>query len=559
MRRIAQVLVGITLTLLLSQTGYAQDVQPKKDSWEKDGELESMEIEIVKERQITLPKANRNFEKIPPRASEPITPPITYDFRSFSFQAPQVALSVKPLKLKAESKSDVYGGFVRVGYGNYASPLLEAFINSRRDKNKLVGAHAYHYSSGKGPVDGKNSGAGSTGISLYGKSFSDLFALSGNIGFDNRTTHFYGYPEEAVFNRDTLKQSFTLFKMSGTVANSKKADFSYKLGGAFSHMADKYKGRESEVNLAFQSAYELSEDALIDLDVNYALISRKDVAVEAKPRSLFTVTPSYSFVIMDELKLQVGFTAAFENDSIDSKSAHVYPMAKASYPISPAVDLEASLSGGIEKVSWQSLVAENLWLAPNVPVFHSNKSFDFGAGIRAKLGNQVFTQAGLSFSSIKNLYSFVNLPQDQSKFAVVYDEGLVKRSNIYASVSYVQSQVARFLVRGDYFKYSAGDLTEVFHRPTYRFTVNGSFDLYDKVVLSADIIAQGGMKAYDANADQVIKLKNAFDLNAKGEYIFSESFSAFLQFNNITSNKYPVLLHYPVRGFQMTAGITWSF
>lgn len=547
------------LMTCLTLTNFAQETQPKKENWEKEGELESVEIEIVKERQITLPKANRNFEKIPPRPSEPIKPPITYDFRSFSFQAPQVSLSVKPLKLKAESKSNVYGGFIRAGYGNYASPLLEAFINSRRDKNKLVGAYAYHHSSGKGPVDGNNSGAGATGISLYGKSFSDLFALSGNISFDKRTTHFYGYPEGAILNTDTLEQSFILFKMGGEVTNSKNSDFSYTLGAAFSHMADKYDARESEVNLKFRSAYELDENSIIDLNADYALISRKDEAVEAKPRSLFTISPSYSFVVMDALKLKVGFVAAFENDTLDSKSAHVYPMANASYPLSPSVDVEAGLTGGIEKVSLQSLVTENMWLAPNVPVFHSNKSFDFTAGIRAKLGNKVFTQAGLGFSSIKNLYSYVNLPSDQSKFTTVYDEGLVKRSNIYAALSYSQSQIAKFLVRGDYYTYTAGDLNEVFHRPTYKLTINGSYNVYNKIILSADVIAQGGMKAYDATQDKVVKLKNAFDLNAKGEYIFSESFSAFLQFNNITSNKYPVLLHYPVRGLQVTAGITWSF
>jgi hypothetical protein len=67
------------------------------------------------------------------------------------------------------------------------------------------------------------------------------------------------------------------------------------------------------------------------------------------------------------------------------------------------------------------------------------------------------------------------------------------------------------------------------------------------------------MKAFDPVTEETETLKGAFDLNAKGEYLFSDSFSFFLQFNNITSSKYPVFLHYPVRGFQFTAGITWSF
>ena len=63
----------------------------------------------------------------------------------------------------------------------------------------------------------------------------------------------------------------------------------------------------------------------------------------------------------------------------------------------------------------------------------------------------------------------------------------------------------------------------------------------------------------DPVTDQKVSLKNAFDLNFKTEYLFSETFSAFIQLNNITSSKYPLFLNYPVRGFQATAGITWSF
>ena len=73
----------ITAIFLSVSPAFAQ----KKD-WGGEGELESVEIEIVKERQITVPKASRNFDKIPPRPSDPIKPPITYDFRAFNFQTP---------------------------------------------------------------------------------------------------------------------------------------------------------------------------------------------------------------------------------------------------------------------------------------------------------------------------------------------------------------------------------------------------------------------------------------------------------------------------------------
>ena len=550
------IFITLAIVFLSISEVYSQD---GKD-WEGDGEIENVEIEIVKERQITLPKANRNFEKIPPRASEPIKPPITYDFRSFSFQAPQINAQIRPLKLRQEQSSKVYGGYLRLGFGNYVSPLLEGYINTTRDRDKLVGAHVYHNSSDKGPVDGRNSGSGSSGISLFAKSFNESLAFSGTGGFENRTTHFYGYPEGQEVNASDIKQSFNRIRLSGDVSNTKNSDFSYKLGAGFSYLTDKYSARETEVGFNFKSAYELGEDSKIHLKADYYIISRKDEAIAVKPRNLFIVAPSYEIIPIDEFKVSVGLIAAFENDTIDSKSVHIYPDIKATYPLTPSIDVVATLTGGIEKVSLLSMSYENLWLGPNIPIFHTNKALDFGVGLNAKLGNKVSAHTGLSFASLKNLYYFVNSTFDQAKFTTVYDGGAgTKRTNFYAALSYAQSETAKIMLRGDYFGYGTSTITEAWHRPTYRLTVNGSYNLYDKILFTADLITQGGMRALDPVTDNTVKLDAAFDLNFKAEYLFSKSFSAFLQFNNITSTKYPIFLHYPVRGFQIMGGITWSF
>lgn len=542
---------------LLSFSTFAQD--PKKD-WSEDGEIENVEIEIVKEREITLPPANRNFEKVPPRASEPIKPPITYDFKSFNFQAPQINPQVRPLKLKQENPSNVYGGFLRVGYGNYVSPLLEAYYNTRRDKNKLVGAHLYHTSSDKGPVDGRNSGSGSSGLSVFGRSFTKGISLSGNAGFENRTTHFYGYPEGTEVEASSIKQSYNLLKLNGALSNAKNSDFSYKLGAGVSHLADKYDAKETEIDLEFGAAYEISEDSKINLKGDYFFINRKDVDVEKKARSLFVISPSFAFVPVEDLKVSVGFITAFENDTIDSKSIHVYPDIKASYPISPSVEAVASLSGGIDKVSLQSLSYENIWIAPNVPIFHTNRTIDFNVGLKAKLGNKVTAHSGLAVANLKNWYYFVNTNSDQSKFTTMYDGGSgTKRANLYGSISFVQSEVAKFMLRADLYRYSTARINEPWHRPTYKVTANAFYNLVGKFLFNVDVIAQGGMKAQEPITENVIKLDAAFDLNFKTEYLFSESFSAFIQLNNIASSKYPVFLYYPVRGFQIMGGITWSF
>jgi len=553
--------VASAVFVVTALTGYAQDPdKDKKKDWEGDGEIENVEIKIVKERQITLPEANRNFDKVPPRASEPIKPPITYDFKSVNFQPPPITMQLRPLKLKQEGESRVYGGYLRAGFGNYISPLLEAYYNTTRDKNKLLGAHLYHRSSDRGPVDGRNSGSGTSSLNVFGKTFNDAIALSGNVGYENRSTHFYGYPEGASFSPASIKQSFNLFKLYGDLTNASNTDFSYKLGAGFSHMSDKRSAKETQFDLVFRSAYKLNDDQKINIDADYTMINRKDANVDVGARNLFVVTPSFQFEPVEDLKVRAGFKVAYENDTIDSKDLHVYPDIEASYPITPSIDVVASLTGGIDKVSLQTLSYENMWLAPNVPIFHTNRAIEFAGGIKARLGSKVSAHAGVSMATLKNYYYFINSATDASEFDVVYDRGEgTRRVNLFLAMAYAQSEMAKFMLRADFYGYQTGTLEEAWHRPTYRVTANGSYNVYNKILLSADIIAQGGMKAWDPVTDKTVKLDAAFDLNFKAEYLFSQSFSIFVQLNNIVANKYPLFLNYPARGFQATAGITWSF
>jgi hypothetical protein len=537
----------VMLVFVVQQNAFAQD----------DGDLEDVEIEIVKERQITLPPATRNFEKVPPRPAETNKPAFQYDFRPFSFQAAQINPAIRPLKLKQEAASNVYGGYVSAGYGNYASPYLEGFINSKRDRNKLVGAHAFLRNSGKGPVDGKNSASGSSGASIYGKAFSDFISFSAEAGFENRFTHFYGYPEGTQVDAEDIRQAFNLFNLKGELSNTKNSTFAWQLGAEFSYLADKYEARESEGDFDFGSSYEISDKSLIAVAADYAIINRKDSLIEASPRSLLSVNPRYEFYPVENLKLSAGIVAAFENDSIDSKEVHAYPDVRASYPLSPSLEVIASLTGGMEKVSLKSLSNENIWIAANVPVFHTNKLLDLQVGLYSKIGNKIGVNGGFSLATLKNLYFFRNTVEDPSRFTVEYDD-VTDRLNFFASIAFAQTETFKFMLRGDVYSYST-DIEEAWHRPTYKVTGETSVNIFDKLLFDVNLISQGGMKAFDPVADTQVELDPAFDLNVRAEYLFSDSFSIFGQFNNITSSQYPLFFNYPVRGFQALGGITWSF
>jgi len=546
------------LLSFLGSIGLFFSVSGQDPNWEK-GELESVEIEIDIERKITLPQVNRNFEKIPPRASEPITPPISYSFLPLSFQTVPVKPLIKPLKVKQETPPNVWGGYLKGGYGNFVTPYLEGYINSVRDKSKLVGAHAWLKNSGKGPVDAQNSASGNYGLSVFGKTFSQVFSLGGDVSYENVYTHFYGYPEGLEVMRDTIRHAFDKFRLGMTFGNAKNSNFQYELGGNFNYLSDNFSARETEVVGNLGLKYNLDEQQAVQLKVKYFLINRKDELVAALPRNLLDGHIFYTFKPTDESRLTLGARVVYENDSIDNKDLHFYPDVSAAYTISPSVELVGSFSGGIDKVSLHSLIQDNLWLAPNIPIYHTNRKIETTASLRAKLGAKTLFQTGISLGSFENMVFFVNDSIDQAVFQTTYDRGTTKRSNLFISLSLAQARKGSLLLRGDAFNYSTNSLQEPWHRPSYRVSLSGSYNIVEKILVSMNFVTQGGMKAYDYTSKKVISLDEALDLSFKVEYIFSDSFSLFADFRNVLGNAYPIYLNYPVRGFQGLGGLTWSF
>ncbi|MBX2898910.1 MAG: hypothetical protein KF775_04645 [Cyclobacteriaceae bacterium] len=549
----------VVAVCLVSLPGLAQP--PAK--W-TEGEIEKVEVQIVKEKQITLPQANRNFEKVPPRPAEPIKPEIKYDFKNLSFTTPDYNPAIRPLRLQNEPISKIYGNYVSVGMGNYAAGFVDAYATTKRDKSKFYGVKLSHLGFGKGPVDGNNSAGATTQMRVFGKGFQKSVTVGGYLDYERIGAYFYGYLPGTDINRDVIRQVYNIVGLGGELENTESGKFNYKVKGAFSYLDDHYQAKESEVNLSCKSSYELSKESKLLLASDYFLITRKDAAIEARPRHLFKVHGAYQFKLMDNLLFSAGATIVYENDTLGvRKDVHVYPDFRASYPLSPSVEVYAALTGDVDKVSLHTLARENAWLQANVNTYHTNRTAEFIGGVRGKLGSKVSYSGGLAFANLKNWYFYRNDEADRSKFVVDYDEGNTKRTNLFGELSFTHAESARVSLRADYFGYSTATIAHAWHRPKYRVGVNTAFNIYSKLLLQVDALAQGGAKAdvFDAVTLQhsTTTLPAAFDLNAKLSYVFSKQFSVFVKGNNLLSNEYPIYLNYPVRGLNVMGGLTWVF
>lgn len=520
--------------------------------------MENVEIEIVKERKISLPDAERKFTKIAPHASEPISPPITYSFIPLEIQLPMANLAVRPLKLKKESDEQVKKGQFSAAYGNFASPYLEAYITSTRNPKQLVGAHALIDIWAKGPIDDRNSGNGKYGVSGFINSFGNKAKAGAYLSYDQSFWHFYGYPAGTSVEAREVLQHFNRFSLGGNLANASVDKFTYQLKGDFGYLTDKFDAKETKVEFDFTSAYSLEQAKSLKINSSYQLISRQDIAVDAKPRNLFQAEGLYSFSPIEKLTLDAGFAIAYENDTID-KDFHLYPSLFAAYELSKKVTAKASLTGSMKPVSMHILSLENPWLAPNVAIAHTNEAFLLNTSIEASVARSIRTEIGASVASLKNLYFYTNSQTDQAQFELHYDKGATERINFYTAINYALTQKALVTFRGDYYGYNTDTLTEAWHKPRYKVAIDGSYNFYKKLKVSSSFIGLGGMKAYEYTTSRVVTLDPAIDLSVRLDYFVSDKFLVFIQGTNLLSSDYSLYLNYPARGAQVRLGLSASF
>ncbi len=539
--------------LLLTAFGFARTYA------QGEGGIPEMEIQIINPLKVTLPKAERNFSKVPALPIEPIMPPIVYDYAVIAFSTPSFSPPVRPLRIKPPELTVPSPNFVSAGFGNYNSPYLRSYISFFPVKSTTIGGLSFfHQSFAKGLVDDENSSSGTTSIMANIKSSNKSVATEAVAGFESRSANFYGYSPGIDVKKDTIKQTYQTYFLSGSISNSKKSDFNYEFRPSFSYLKDKYQAKESDLSLSLNSHYQMKGSNAVLINAAYSLVTRKDSAIATKARHLFKVTPQYQFSPLENLILKAGLTVVFENDSIGKKDFHIYPAASATYHLGKNFGLFASLTGDMEKVSLHTLSSENIWLNSQASIFHTNKTFDFSGGITGDLGGGFGVVAGFDFARLKDYYLFQNDSLNQAKFNAVYDD--VTRSNFFAAITFDKGNYS-FRIKGDYYSYSTDEQKAAWHRPKYKLDAYVVIKAASKLSIVPRLMVIGGMKAFDFGvaSGQITSLSTAVDLSTSLEYNFSGKIGAFLRLNNLLNSDYSLNYHYPVRGFQALAGFTWKF
>ena len=542
----------------------AQQQQPWQG--ETEGDLGTEEVIIVKERENQLPAASRNYQKVPPQTLSTPKENVPYRFPDFTLEMKPIDPTVRVLTIKTDPPAPYYNRYVKAGLGNYLSTYLDAWFNSGRQASYLYGVELKHRGAARGPVDGGNSGFSNNKIKAHGKYFGKSFTFDSEAYAQRNRYNFYGYNEEALDpEKSDLKQVFQLYGVRLGVVNAETDKFGIGLRGAFDRTSSSLGVVENLGGLDADLRYELSDALGVQLEGDLLLSNYEDITSQS--RSLFRLAPAFRFQF-EPLRIIAGFNIAHENDTAaNADQLHFYPRAEIS--LRPVENMLARIgvTGNIEPVTYRSLTNENPYLDAQLPLLHSNKTLDFYGDVKGRIAGGFGYLAGFSAATYRNMYYFVNTTlasPDSSRFGILYDQGTSAVINVHAELSYSSTNRFQTSLRADYFGYDTEEVQAAWHKPEFKLEWLANYNLYDKILFTADAFVLGGITAKAIGptnelTSEEVNLKPVVNLGLGVEYLFSPQASAYLKLDNMLAQEFQRFYNYPSRRIVVSVGGSYAF
>ncbi|GAB5525441.1 MAG: hypothetical protein Roseis2KO_33130 [Roseivirga sp.] len=529
-----------------------------------EGTLEGdPEIIIDKTRKITLPAANRNFEKIPQLPVNPATTEQRYSFKSYNYSLSPLQPTFRAVRLPVtDTQTPITGNYVKAGYGNFGTPYLEAYLGSLRNENYVFNLYGRHLSSKKGPVFDDNSGSADTEIGVGGKYFNGSNTISGSLDYLGRKRHFYGYNPALDLTPADIEQKFTGFSATIGVEKTNKDEASdYHFLTDWGFFKDAFNARESQFNFDLGFSFRPMDKLEVKLQGLATFSSREDT--EKVNRSFFNLRPRLLYY-GDAFKLSVGTNFTRDNDDLSSftgagEGFRLFPHARIDINPSKGLNFYAGYEGDLEMNTFRSFADINPFLQADFLLFNTEKESDIFGGLNIDLAEGVRLNAGVSIASIERLPFFTNAITDSTRFEVLYDSEATDRTNIFSELAYESPGTFRSSLRFDFFDYKLVTLADAYHRPQYQALLNATMFPIEGLTVSGDLYYMGGLVGLNRESDIRTELDDIIDLNLEGKYDLNEQLGVFLQIRNIFGKEYERYLNYPNRGIQFLAGIAVSF
>jgi hypothetical protein len=537
---------------------------------------QSKEDTVYKERVTVIAKYNPTISdafkiNINPSISDTavVVPKFSYNVLDKMAITKYNVEQIKPARVGDATVTKLYKALLKAGFGNYTTPYGEAFFNTVHSKKYNAGFHYKHLSStGKlknyGYSDYSNNEA-----NLFGKMIMKTHTLSANFDYNRNVVHYYGYqPTDILPKLDKMdtKQRFSYFNGSFLLNSHYSPDSSkwnHSVGVGFYNLSDLYNTVENCLTVNADVNKELglikitkSQILGVKADVEYYLSQNKTSSFNT---GLISIAP-YLNTTFKKFFFNIGVKADIAIDS--STSLHFYPIADVQFNVIKTIlMIYGSIEGSMTHNSYKSFSDENPFVNSMISQEFSNNKFTVKGGLKSNISQNISANAMVKYSRIKNMPFYVTDTTDlyRNKFNAVYDD--VNLFVVHAEVAYQKNEKLRILFGGNFYQYTMDKEEKAWQKPYFDIFLTAKYNIADKFIITADIISNSNYYAKTYNSATVVPLsvKGFVDASLGFEYRYSKLLSAFININNIASTKYQRWLNYPVQGFNLLGGLTFSF
>ncbi|TDK48169.1 TonB-dependent receptor [Algoriphagus formosus] len=534
------------------------------------GEVQDQEFVIRKDRVLTLPNQPRVYEKLPVLPQPKGLSDFNYTVNFYELDLPPVQLKAEPVqKTYRRDIADRYPGFLKAGYGNFASPLLEARLMATEVYDWNYSFNLKHQSFGKGPILGEESKESHTNLGGNASYFLDQIEVFGGLEWAQDSYSFYGI-DTSVINDPNLEFTgiqgnvFNTIRLNAGFRDIEKVGpISYQGKVHFQNFKDSYLAKETEIGLQGEAVFRPSDDWSGSVNLSFFNTSPEDRDYDIS-RNYFAIRPRVVYQL-DAFQFTAGLNLILENDSVPGKSSdfRIFPLLKASYQFADEFGFFGEFSGDVIRNTYYSFAMENPFIGPSAQLLNTINNYKVAGGIEGTVQNTVDYRAGIDVSRFNQMHFFVNSGADTSRFELVYDDR-VTVFNINAELGVRVNELYRLSSRLDLFQYDMNLQAEAWHRPTWQVGINNQVFPLDGLLIQANLNFMGGIKARTITSNPEVpfsseKLKTIADLQLKADYQITEKIGVFVEGNNLLNGQNMRWLNYPVRGVQLIGGAWLKF
>jgi hypothetical protein len=512
---------------------------------------------------------------------------IKYNYFSFPVASTFVPSKGRAANVDKSEVEKLFNNFANLGMGNYTSLNAELFITQNISDHEYLGGMFRHLSSQGGIKDVVlNNDFYKTSVDLtYGNQQQNLTWIS-DFGYQNQIYNWYGIPEnfsQVTIDRINPKHTFNNFYVGTNLSLNdhffKEASFKYN--------------RFWDANGSIENRFFLKPSFEFDLlrqKIKTNLIV--DYLGGSFERNFFgTSSIKYGFtnfgihpsivINKNDWAINVGTAVFYSVDNENSSSKlFVYPQVNASLKVvGDFMILYTGIEGSLDQNSYRDFSNENPFVSPTLAIAPTDKQFDFFAGLKGKLSNNVSYTLRGSVQNEKNKPLFVSNQfnmfatnsesyQFGNSFGIVYDD--IKTMNLFGEIKADYTKNVSIGLNASYSRFFTTYQEEAWNLPNLKLGATINVNITKKWFAGANVFYIGERKDLvykqsmitifpPAYYPETTNLKSYFDANFNIGYNHSDRLTGFLKFNNIANQSYQKWMNYPVQGFQVVLGASYKF